>query len=493
MGKVHCVTHTTKVYVGYCQDCQTYVCIECIMKQHKGHESIQLEKIADIKIQELSNFISKFKEKSLLSFEEKARQLEERKQKYKEQVEKMRLEITEQAKQLKLEIDNLKDELIKELYQTEKEDLKQFNQSENKMKTELTELKMLIHKMENENKIPDDVDVIEYIDKKKQTLLKYDVTSNMPLTSTVLLPSFVTMETKQKELKKLFGYIGKEENPHGARRKESKIYDRGVDIISVFETSYHPSRVAATSEKELWVSDNNLNGDLSLVDQKGRVIKSYQTKFIINDLAVMATGDLLLTDGYNSKVVCMKKNGQLKEYISTAPDTPWGICVTESNDVFVTLCQNVGSVGKVIQISSDKTMKQALKNNNGERDLFTLPHFITQNKNKDLWIQDKGYHHVVVVNESGKGRFTYNGPTGVRMSSAFDPHDLSSTGDGNVIIADYANAALHLVDKDGQFLRYIMSSSDGLCGPYSLTKTINDVFWIGDNKQKKVFLVKKLE
>lgn len=493
MGKVHCVVHTTKVYVGYCQDCQTYVCIECIMKQHKGHNTIQLEKIADTKIQELSNFISKFKEKSLISFEEKAKQLEERKQKYKEQVEKLRLVITGQAEQLKLDIDNLRDDLIQQLYQIEKEDLKLFIQFENKMKTELAELKMLIQKMENEHKIPDDVDVIDYLDKKKQNLLKYDVTSNVPLTLNVQVPSFVTMETKQKELKKLFGYIGKEDNKHGAIRKESKIYDSGVDVLSVFEMNHHPSRVAAASEEELWVSDNNLNGDLSLVNQDGRVIKSYQTKFIINDLAVMASGDLLLTDGYNSKVVCMKKNGQLTEYVSTVPDTPWGICVTPSNEVFVTLCQHVGSVGKVIQISSDKTIKQAIKNNNGERDLFTIPHFITQNKNKDLWIQDKGYHHVVVVNESGKGRFTYNGPTGVRMSSAFDPHDLSSTAEGNVIIADYANATLHLVDKDGQFLRYIMTSRDGLRGPYSLTKTINGVIWIGDNKQKKVFLVKNLE
>ena len=58
----------------------------------------------------------------------------------------------------------------------------------------------------------------------------------------------------------------------------------------------------------------------------------------------------------------------------------------------------------------------------------------------------------------------------------------------HVIIADY-NDKVHLVDKDGQFVMFLMTKKNVLF-PRGLSVADDGVLWVGEAESKKIHLIK---
>lgn len=60
---------------------------------------------------------------------------------------------------------------------------------------------------------------------------------------------------------------------------------------------------------------------------------------------------------------------------------------------------------------------------------------------------------VVVVDRSGEHRFSYTG-----QGLDFDPHGICTDVLGHILVCDYINYTVHLLDQDGKFLSLLLTS-----------------------------------
>ena len=61
----------------------------------------------------------------------------------------------------------------------------------------------------------------------------------------------------------------------------------------------------------------------------------------------------------------------------------------------------------------------------------------------------------------------------------FDPRGITCDRYGHVIVADYSSNMIHLLDKHGRFLMYLLTEADGIFGPTSVAVDKYGLLWVG--------------
>lgn len=109
--------------------------------------------------------------------------------------------------------------------------------------------------------------------------------------------------------------------------------------------------------------------------------------------------------------------------------------------------------------------------------------YITENKNRDICVAACERSEVVVFNQDGKFRFLYTGPPS-NTKIPFTPYGITSDSKSRILIADWHNNCIHILDQDGKFLRYITEKH--LHSPWGLCVDTNDTLFVAETNGGKV-------
>lgn len=91
------------------------------------------------------------------------------------------------------------------------------------------------------------------------------------------------------------------------------------------------------------------------------------------------------------------------------------------------------------------------------------------------------------MEEGGGGyRFTY---TGHPAASNLSPHGICTDALSHILVCDYASATVHMLDKNGHFVSHIVSVTEEMFRPHSLSYDINTHhLWVGSELNNNVWV-----
>lgn len=257
-------------------------------------------------------------------------------------------------------------------------------------------------------------------------------------------------------------------------------------VVATFPTGVESLwRISCLGTEEAWLSGKGKT--ITRVDIDGFVRESVTSTCQKTpvDIAVTRKGELIYSDSEHGTVNIVK-NG-VSETLITAPRgwSPKGLCSTESGEILVNM--NSGVQNKVVRYKNRKIAQEIFKDEKGDlifgKDKWML--FLVENRNEDICVSDYNADSVVAVDKAGRVRFRYNGsPAG--GPEPFSPRQIVTDSLGQIIVADYNNVCIHILEQNGQFLKCLDKCGfHSLCG---LSIDNMERLWVGliDNGNVKV-------
>ncbi|XP_052676189.1 uncharacterized protein LOC128157656 [Crassostrea angulata] len=384
----------------------------------------------------------------------------------------------------------------------------------NKMKTEISEIKV-----KHKDIIQKHLDEIKQIQSLiKQTLLalneiekstavaptieyisKITEFSKLPPKVQVKLPTYIPKPIDREKLYSLFGHItplstATEENVLSLNQPNTSVRELldEPELVATIQTGYKGLLgVTCLDEDSVWTY--GLTNKIQCFNINGSFLQTLRTRSGArpNDIVVNSDGDLLYSD-WRSRTVNKVKNGQTEELITLQGWTPYNLCVTSTGDLLVTMYSDDETQSNVVRYSGS-TVKQTIQFDDKGKPLYsgnTRLKYITENRNHDICVADNSAGAVVVVNQDGKLRWRYIGHPPVTKNQTFAPRGIATDSQSCILTANGLNHCIHLLDHNGQFLRYIDNCD--LKDPYGLCVDNNDNLFVSECDKGNVNKIKFL-
>ncbi|XP_062598394.1 tripartite motif-containing protein 2-like [Saccostrea cucullata] len=484
-----CATHETKSCELKCKECDIPICSLCsVSQQQKGHNFLVLGEIYNSKKNDIAKDTEEIQNIISPTYEDITNDLEKQIANLDGEYEKLTTAVTEHGEQWHKEIDNIINAMKKEIDDLKEKHfdiLKKHAEEVKQIQSLIEQTLFHLKEIEESNEVSM---TIEYSSRNKEF-------SKLPPKIQVSLPMFNPKPVDTEQMNKLFGSLAPlstttKENGYNLKKPETSSREllEEPELITTIDTGYEKLRnVTCLSEEEILTSGKV--SDIKCFNMQGSLMKTITKKSwgAPNDIAVTGDGDLVYSD-WKTKTVNKVKNGQTEEMIRLQGWVPKHLCVTSSGDLLVTMYSDDRTQSKVVHYSGF-TEKQTIQFYEEGKPLYSgndRIKYISENRNLDICVADYKAGAVVVVNQAGKLRFRYTGHPSTTKTEPFVPHGITTDSQSQILTADYHNHCIHILDQDGQFLRYIDNCD--LKNPFGLCVYKNNLFvaeWKGKVKKIK--------
>ncbi|XP_056007715.1 E3 ubiquitin-protein ligase Midline-1-like [Ostrea edulis] len=482
-----CPDHADKQCEIYCEKCDIPVCSTCaLFGKHKGHDVSNILEKLGAKTESLQKDLKELETRIYPRYEEMVSNVETEKAELERNYGKLTTDADKQGEILHREITAIVNQRKSAIAEMKTKHLDALNINTDEITQKMAELKQIMSDLKSILK-SNDVSLTSTYKSRNSEF------RTLPPKVRVTLPSLSAQKINKDQLNEMFGSLPplSINTEHGDTMKSAEAVSSPpvkplLDeprLTATIDTGYRHGlySVSCLSEDQVWTCGDNKT--MKLLNLQSKLLTSIQTKSGNEpyDIAVTRDGDLVYTD-YNT--INLIKNKQIQTMITLQGWVPLYVCCTAGNDLLVTMVSDDWKQSKVVRYSGS-TEKQSIQFDDQGRPLYSSGlsyKYLSENKNLDICVADCEASAVVVVNQSGKLRFRYTGhPSNTEQS--FNPHGITTDSQSHILTADYHNHRIHILDQDGQFLRYIHCHLEF---PWGLCVDIRDNLFVAEYHTAKV-------
>nr|XP_022321503.1 tripartite motif-containing protein 45-like [Crassostrea virginica] len=256
-------------------------------------------------------------------------------------------------------------------------------------------------------------------------------------------------------------------------------------VANVIDTIH---AIAPLSEREAWICNGWGTQEMNLYSREGEKLRTVKLDIQIDDIITKPNGDILVSSYDDKKII--KLDGDLKQTDFVKLDLyPGGMTYTKRNELLVCavdsyvttrnsksrrMIMRISEAGKIIDMIED----------DGFSAIFTAPYRLHENMLGDIVVSDReeAEVHTTTITLDGFVKNKYVGQKDYRMKKPFNPFGIVSDKHGHVLVADWSNHAIHLLDLSGQFIGFLITENYGIRGPNALALDKEGHLWVGDTK-----------
>ncbi|XP_048751443.2 uncharacterized protein LOC125663184 [Ostrea edulis] len=395
------------------------VCITCVSSgKHKGHELTEFLENLSYRTQHLQKDLEELETRIYPRYEVLASDIQTEKAELETTYGKLTTAAGKEGEILYLEITAIVNRRKSDIQEMKNKHLSTLNKNTEDITQKIIELKQIISDLKSILKSNDISLTSTYKSRnsKFRTILpKVRVT----------LPSFTPQKLNKDQLREMFSSLSpiSINTEHGRTIKSAEAVSsppvksvkstEGASSLPVkplldeqrltdtIDTEYRQLySVSCLSDELVWTCGDNET--MNILNLRGKLLTSIKTKSgnTPRDIAVTRDGNLVYTDS-KTKTINLVKNKQIQTVITLQGWYPRYVCSAASN-------------------------------------------------------ADREARAVVVVNQLGKLRFRYTGHLS-NTKQSFDPVGITTDSQSHILIADFNNDRIDILDQDGQFLGYIQN------------------------------------
>ena len=482
LAGLFCHTHKANTPEYWCDTCGVPICGPCITKEHRGHQFSNITTVLSERRDALLEEMKTLRDKKVREWENVLKEAQKITVDYTGNTDMIDKELVERAKEMHAQVDAILSKSKQILAQIKAVNLTKLQDQEKYISDRLKQLKEDVARYEDQLKYADPSALLQY----KQGTAQDEV--KPPSLETAPVPVFAKGKNDVSSMEKMFGQLSipdigqpstAESSSSSSSKQKSKSDDKEVkrslipnpSIQNKFDVNTNHPHIACVDQGLAWVRTGNER--LQRMDRDGSATDTIKIDFGIKDMAVTSDGDLLLADGLNNCIKSVSTQKEISILVRTN-GVSWGLCCLPNNDIVVT----ISSAGKVVVYNRDGQDRQTL-----DKIKFRYPYKVAVNKvNQDICICDHESEYwasqgkLMAVEADGQLRYEYTGQGDIE----FRPVGLCTDHMGHVLITDYHNHSVHILDQEGQFIQYVLTSQQGLDGPNTIDVDREGYIWVGE-------------
>nr|XP_034317207.1 uncharacterized protein LOC117686446 [Crassostrea gigas] len=454
-----CLTHTSKLCNLHCEKCEIPICDLCVSsKTHCTYDVVELFKFFKSKKEVIQKDLQELEKSSYPLYKEVESKIPIQKSYLIKNSQKLTATLNKRGEDMHREIDNIIYKMKSEIFEMEEKYLNILKKQEDEI-THYDNISEITQKIDKLRKLLDSNDVCLVSNYKSR---HFEFIQLPPLLN-ISLPTISSAKMNTDMLLEQIGYLTAPyvriqdcvyTTDFGLSSKELL---RAPPIIESVYTGYkYLTTITCMSDKLIWAI--GYGNTMKLHNLYGQRLESIKTKSgnMPEDITVTKSGNLVYTDPWHRSLNIVK-NKTIRNVIKLRDWIPLTVCSTSSDDLLVIMVNDDDNETKVVRYCVF-TKKQTIQYNEKGQPLYSSnccfidKKNIIENKNQDICVADNRVRAVVVVNNAGKFRFTYTGFS-YTTNKLFDPVGITSDSQGRILISDWYNCIVHILDQNGLIKR----------------------------------------
>ncbi|XP_062590274.1 E3 ubiquitin-protein ligase TRIM9-like [Saccostrea cucullata] len=452
-----CLTHKKYQCETYCKDCKIPICLQCLMGSHKKHDFTDINAI-----------LQEHKQKLISDTEELENTIVPKYRNINQgttaEFDKVLSAIKEQEHRICKAVQRKSTQLTEQVSSQKKEAIRKNKESQYSAQKAAKEINQIVKENKDILKGNDVTAILNYQSRNKD----FQKGPQLPsFSSPELLPGII----KENQIAEMFGFLQTRDEQQKKQRL-LKMMDDPV-VLYTIESPYghHRNffqrldrlpqlwRVQCMGKNKILTSGNDRT--IKEIDRTGSILQTIHTNENVWALTINAKLESVFTLSNVSQKqtdIYIYERNKVNVLLSTLVWFPVGLHYTVNGNLLVSMRSTDMKMSRVVRYSGTKETQMIQYDTQGQP-LFSTDALsvllLTENGNDDICVADCAGKAVIVVDSSGGLRFKYKGNITLQSKcTEFKPFHIATDVITQILISDDPNI-VHIIDCDGNFVRYI--------------------------------------